>query len=62
MREDEKRDIVMGARRVAWLKRRHARQAGLFFRNDRGRQCASEGFRDALRHYGVTASMTRGGN
>lgn len=62
MREDEKRYIVMGAQRVTWLKRRHARQAGLFFRSDRGRQRASEGFCDALRHYGATASMTCGGN
>ena len=51
---------------MAWFKRHPSKQAGLIFHSDRGSQytsqCASQDFRDVLRQYGFTASMSRRGN
>lgn len=62
LREDMARDIAIDALRMAWFKRHPDRQAGLIFHSDRGSQYASEDFRQALREYGMTASMSRRGN
>ena len=43
--------------------RRHpSKQAGLMFHSDRGSQYASKDFRDVLKGYGITSSMSRRGN
>ena len=62
MRKDMTRDIVIDALRMAWFKRHPDKQAGLIFHSDRGSQYASEDFRDVLKEYGITASMSRRGN
>ena len=62
MRHDMSRDIVIDALRMAWFKRHPGKQAGLIFHSDRGSQYASEDFRDLLKDYGITASMSRRGN
>jgi len=62
MRQDMTRDIVIDALRMAWFKRHPDPQAGLIFHSDRGSQYASEDFRNVLRDYGITASMSRRGN
>ena len=62
MREQMTRDIVIDALRMAWFKRHPGKQAGLIFHSDRGSQYASEDFRDVLKDYGITASMSRRGN
>lgn len=55
-------DLVIDALRMAWFKRRPERSAGLLFHSDRGSQYASFDFRNALRIYGITSSMSRKGN
>ncbi len=62
MRTDMRRDIVIDALRMAWFRRHPGKQAGLIFHSDRGSQYASEDFRDVLKDYGITASMSRRGN
>jgi putative transposase len=62
MDPDGTRDIVIDALRMAWFKRHPSKQAGLIFHSDRGSQYASEDFRDLLKDYGITASMSRRGN
>ena len=62
LRSDMTRDIVIDALRMAWFKRHPGKQAGLLFHSDRGSQYASQAFRDALREYGITGSMSRKGN
>ena len=62
LREDMTRDIVIDALRMAWLERHPSKRAGLIFHSDRGSLYASQDFRDALRQYGFTASMSRRGN
>ncbi|WP_198969508.1 IS3 family transposase, partial [Xylophilus sp. ASV27] len=62
LREDMTRDIVIDALRMAWFKRRPGKQAGLIFHSDRGSQYASHDFRDVLKEYGITSSMSRKGN
>ena len=51
---------------MAWSKRHPSKQAGLISHSDRGSQYASQDanqdFRDVLRQYGFTASMSRRGN
>ncbi len=56
------RDIVIDALRMAWFKRHPGKQAGLIFHSDRGSQYASHDFRDVLKEYGITSSMSRRGN
>ena len=62
LREDMTKGIVIDALRMAWFKRHPGKRTGLIFHSDRGSQYASEDFRDALKEYGVTASMSRRGN
>ena len=62
LRHDMTRDIVIDALRMAWFKRHPGKQAGLMFHSDRGSQYASKDFRDVLKRYGITSSMSRRGN
>ena len=62
LREDMTRDIAVDALCMAWFKRQPGKHAGLIFHSDRGSQYASQDFRDALKEYGITASMSRRGN
>jgi putative transposase len=62
LREDMTRDIVIDALRMAWFKRHPSKHAGLIFHSDRGSQYASHDFRDVLKEYGITASMSRRGD
>ena len=62
LRDDMTSIIVIDALRMAWFKRHPSKQAGLIFHSDRGSQYASKDFRDVLKGYGITASMSRRGN
>jgi len=62
LRQDMTRDIVIDALRMAWFKRHPSKQAGLIFHSDRGSQYASHDFREVLKEYGITSSMSRRGN
>ena len=62
LRPDMTRDIVIDALRMAWFKRHPGKQAGLIFHSDRGSQYASQDFRDVLKEYAITSSMSRRGN
>lgn len=62
LREDMTSNIVIDALRMAWFKRHPGKQAGVLFHSDRGSQYASGAFRDVLREYGITSSMSRRGN
>ena len=62
LREDMTRDIVIDALRMAWFKRHPSKTSGLMFHSDRGSQYASNDFRDVLKEYGITASMSRRGD
>jgi putative transposase len=62
LRHDMTRDIVIDALRMAWFKRHPSKQAGLMFHSDRASQYASKDFRDVLKGYGFTSSMSRRGN
>ena len=48
--------------RMAWFRRQPGRQAGLIFHRDRGNQYASRVFKELLKEYDITASMSRRGN
>ena len=62
LRDDMTSNIVIDALRMAWFKRHPGKQAGVLFHSDRGSQYASHAFRDALKEYGITSSMSRRGN
>jgi transposase InsO family protein len=62
LREDMTREIVIDALRMAWFKRHPGKQSGMIFHSDRGSQYASHDFRDALKEYGITSSMSRKAN
>jgi transposase InsO family protein len=62
LQETMTRGIVIDALRMAWFKRHPDTQAGLIFHSDRGSQYASHDFRDALKEYGITSSMSRKGD
>ena len=62
LREDMSSSIVVDALRMAWFRRHPGKYAGLIFHSDRGSQYASRDFRDSLKEYGITASMSRRGN
>ena len=62
LREDMTRDIAIDALRMAWFKRHPSKQAGLIFHSDRGSQYASHDFRNVLKEYGITSSMSRRGD
>ena len=57
-----RRDIVNDALCMAWFKRHPSKQAGLMFHSERGSQYASKDFRDVLKEYGISSSMSRRGN
>ena len=62
LRENMTRDLVMDALRMAWFRRHPGKQSGLIFHSDRGSQYASHDFRDKLKEFGITSSMSRRGN
>ena len=62
LQETMTRDIVIDALRMAWFKRHPNKQVGLIFHSDRGSQYASNDFRDVLKEYGITSSMSRKGD
>jgi len=62
LREDMTSNIVIDALRMAWFRRHPGRHAGLLFHSDQGSQYASGAFRDVLKEYGITSSMSRPGN
>ena len=47
---------------MAWFRRYSDKQAGLLFHSDQGSQYANGAFRDVLKEYGITSSMSRRGN
>lgn len=62
LQESMTRGIVMDALRMAWFKRRPDKHGGLIFHSDRGSQYASDEFRQLLKEYGITSSMSRKGD
>lgn len=62
LQETMTRGIVMDALRMAWFKRRPDKQSGLIFHSDRGSQYASDDFKELLKEYGITSSMSRKGD
>ena len=56
------RDNVIDTLRMAWFKRHPSKEAGLTFHCDKGSLYASKHFRDVLKWYGITSSMSRGGS
>lgn len=62
LRQDMTQAIVADALRMAWFRRRPAKDAGLIFHSDRGSQYASREFRSVLEGWGIRASMSRRGN
>ena len=62
LREDMSSGIVIDALRMAWFKRHPGKHAGVLFHSDRGSQYASGAFREVLKEYGITSSMSRRGN
>ena len=62
LREDMTSNIVIDALRMAWFRRHPGKHAGVLFHSDRGSQYASHAFRDVLKQYGITSSMSRRGN
>jgi putative transposase len=62
LREDMTSNIVIDALRMAWFRRRPDKHAGVLFHSDRGSQYASGAFKDVLKEYGITSSMSRRGN
>jgi transposase InsO family protein len=62
LQETMARGIVIDALRMAWFKRHPGKESGLIFHSDRGSQYASHDFRDVLKEYGITSSMSRKGD
>ena len=62
LREDMTSNIVIDALRMAWFKRHPGKHAGVLFHSDRGSQYASGVFKDVLKEYVITSSMSRRGN
>jgi putative transposase len=62
LRGDMTSSIVIDALRMAWFKRHPGKHDGVLFHSDRGSQYASAAFRDVLKEYGITSSMSRRGN
>ena len=62
MNDRMKSDLVINALRMAWFKRHPQKDSGLLFQSDRGSQYASFDFRNVLKQYGITSSMSRKGN
>ena len=62
LRHDMTSNIVIDALRMAWFRRHPGKHAGLLFHSAQGSQYASGAFRDVLKEYGITSSMSRRGN
>jgi putative transposase len=62
LRDDMTSNIVIDALRMAWFRRHPGKHAGVLFHGDRGSQYASSAFREVLKEYGITSSMSRRGN
>ena len=62
LRNDMTSSIVIDALRIAWFGRHPDKQAGVLFHSDRESQDASGAFREVLKKYGITSSMSRRGN
>jgi putative transposase len=62
LQPDMRADLVVDALEMARFQRNPEAKAGLIFHSDRGCQYASQQFRSALEHAGITASMSRKGN
>ena len=62
LRHDMTSNIFIDALRMAWFKRQPDKQAGLRCHSDQGSQYTSGAFRDVLKGYGITSSMSRRGN
>jgi putative transposase len=62
MQPDMRRDLVIDALDMAWLRRSPGQHAGLVFHSDRGSQYASMEFRAVLEGRSIKASMSRKGN
>jgi putative transposase len=62
LREDMTSNIVIDTLRMAWFKRHLGKHAGVLFHSDQGSQYASGAFRDVLKEYGITSSMSRRAN
>lgn len=62
LRDDMHRGIVIDALQMAWFKRSPGKNGGLIFHSDRGSQYASEDYRELLKEFGISGSMSRRGN
>jgi putative transposase len=62
MQPEMRRELVIDALEMAWLRRSPDRKAGLIFHSDRGSQYASDDFHQALKERTITPSMSRKGN
>ena len=62
LRGDVTSNLVIDSLRMASFKRHPGKHAGLLFHSDQGSQYASGAFRDVLKEYGITSSMSRRGN
>ena len=62
LREDMTSNLVIDALRMAWFKRHPGKHAGVLFHSDQGSQYARGAFRDVLKEYNITSSMSRRGN
>jgi len=62
MQPDMRRNLVIDALEMAWFHRRPDGNNKLIFHSDRGSQYASEDFRNVLKEYAITQSMSGKGN
>ena len=62
MQPDMRRNLVIDALEMAWFHRRPDGNSKLIFHSDRGSQNASEDFRNVLKEYAITQSMSGKGN
>ena len=59
LRGDMTSNIVIDDLRVAWFRRQLSKHAEVLFHSDRSSQYARGAFRDMLKEYGITSSMSR---
>jgi putative transposase len=62
LKHDMRRNLVIDALQMAWLRRRPDRNKVLIVHSDRGSQYASDNFNEVLKEYAITRSMSRKGN
>ena len=60
--DDMTSSIVIDALRIAWFRRHPGKHAGLLFHSQQGSLYASGAFKDVLKEYSITSSMSRRGN